>query len=231
MFKSIKVVPVALMFLALTSFAQNNEKNSVLHTFNFALPIEHETWSIPSWYGKTSEDKWSFLGFQFNWTRYFVGQKGYSSLVGVTAGYTKEREGDNFSGFDLNAKYGWGYSFVVDKIIFAFHGIVGIDMKYLYYNDKDQGPYGTELDSYIISKIPVVDLIGGAHAFIDYRFTEKLGVTAGVDLTTNLLGLGTYYRSFYEKETDERYYNDRHDVYYFLSGINVVPRVGVSLKF
>ena len=114
---------------------------------------------------------------------------------------------------------------------FAFHGVVGVDMKYLYYNDKDRGVWGKELDDYVVSKVPVFDLFAGVDAFIDYRITEKIGVTASVDLTTNLVGRGKYYRSYYEKETDERYYKDHFTVYYWISGINIVPRIGVSLKF
>jgi hypothetical protein len=234
MFKSIKLVLVAMLLLALTSFAQDNgKKNSVLHTFNFVIPIEHETWNVKIWMngGETVEDDWNFWGLQLNWTRYLVSSKGFSSLVGVTAGYVKEYEGNVFNGFGFNAKYGWGYSFVLNKMTFAFHGVVGVDMKYLYYNDKDRGVWGKELDDYVISKVPVFDLFAGVDAFIDYRITEKIGVTASVDLTTNLLGRGKYYRSFYEKETDECYYKDHFTVYYWISGINVVPHVGVSYRF
>lgn len=236
MLKSIKLVLVAMLLLALTSFAQDNGKykgSYVLHTFNLVLPIESETWNIKNWVhaGKTVESDWSFLGFQLNWTRYLLSQKGYSYLVGGTAGYVKECEGDAFNGLDLNAKFGWGYSFVVDKIIFAFHGLAGVDMKYLYYNDKNFDAYDIELEDYVVTSIPVFDLFLGADAFVDFRITERLGVTAGVDLTTNLLGRGMYYRSFYEKETDERYYKDHFTVYYWISGINVVPHVGVSYRF
>lgn len=59
MFKSKKLVLVAMLLLALTSFAQDNgKKNSVIHTFNFVIPIEHETWNVQNWMhgGETVED-------------------------------------------------------------------------------------------------------------------------------------------------------------------------------
>ena len=247
MFESMKIVLVAVVLLALTSFAQSEgiqKKNIVFHTFSIALPMDWGgTWTQ---YSNLEYDDGSFtrdrdlkmdmiMGLQLKWTRDLVYQGGLSFEVGAGIGFinfpvNESKKYSYFdpydhmnqidSRFDLNAKVGLGYAPFVNDFILAVHAILGGDMKYLgksYQMEDFTEEYSTLLFNFV----------GGGDVVLGYQITERLGINAGVDVMVNLFGLGMREFRFGEHDLETIDYKLHH----FFSGFQVVPRVGVSLKF
>ena len=248
MSKLVKIVLVAVMLLALTSFAQSEgiqKKNIVFHTFSIALPMDWGgTWTQ---YSNLEYDDGSFsrdrdfkmdmiMGLQLKWTRDLVYQGGLSFEVGAGIGFINfpVNESKKYSyydpydhmnqidsRFDLNAKVGLGYAPFVNDFILAVHAILGGDMKYLgesYPMEDFTQEYSTLLFNFV----------GGADIVVGYRITERLGINAGVDVTVNLFGFGK--REFRFGDSDDLETID-YKLDHVFSGFQVVPHVGVSLKF
>lgn len=249
MFESMKIVLVAVVLLALTSFAQDDGKKKeslVLHTFSFALPMDWGgTWIQ---YSNLEYDDGSFsrdrdlkmdmtMGLQLKWTRDLVYQSGLSFEVGAGIGFinfpvNESKKYSYFdpydhmnqidSRFDLNAKVGLGYAPFVNDFILAVHAILGGDMKYLgktYQMEDITDEYSTLLFNFV----------GGADIVLGYRITERFGINAGVDVVVNLFGFGNRTKEF-------NYRNDNFETIdyklnHVFSGFQIVPRVGVSLRF
>ena len=245
----IKNVLASVMLLALTSFAQSEgiqKKNIVFHTFSIALPMDWGgTWEQSS---NLKYDDGSFtrdrdfkmdmiMGLQLKWTRDLVYQGGLSFEVGAGIGFinfpvNESKKYSYFdpydhmnqidSRFDLNAKVGLGYAPFVNDFILAVHAILGGDMKYLgksYQMEDFTQEYSTLLFNFI----------GGADIVLGYRITERLGINAGVDVAVNLFGFGNRTREL-------NYGNDNFETIdykltHVFSGFQIVPRVGVSLRF
>jgi hypothetical protein len=72
------------------------------------------------------------------------------------------------------------------------------------------------------------NFVGGADIVLGYRITERFGINAGVDVFVNLFGFG-------QRESRFGYSDDLETIDYKLnhvfSGFQIVPRVGVSLRF
>jgi hypothetical protein len=235
MFKSIKIVLVAVMLLTLASFAQNNGKKKeslVLHTFSLALPMDWSgTWEQYSNF--MYEDEFTrdrdlkmdmTMGLQLKWARNLIFQSGWSFEVGAGIGFIDFPVNDYKidSRFDLNAKVGLGFAPIVNDFILAVHAILGADLKYLgesYQEFEFTQEYSTLLFNFV----------GGVDVVLDYRITDRLGINAGVDVTMNLFGFGKRKISygFADEERETIDYKLEH----VFSGFQVVPRVGVSLKF
>ena len=245
----IKNVLASVMLLALTSFAQSEgiqKKNIVFHTFSIALPMDWGgTWTQ---YSNLEYDDGSFtrdrdlkmdmtMGFQLKWTRDLVYQSGLSFEVGAGIGFinfpvNESKKYSYFdpydhmnqidSRFDLNAKVGLGYAPFVNDFILAVHAILGGDMKYLgksYQMEDFTEEYSTLLFNFV----------GGGDIVLGYRITERFGINAGVDVTVNLFGFGNRTNEF-------NYRNDNFETIdyklnHVFSGFQIVPRVGVSLRF
>ena len=245
----IKNVLASVMLLALTSFAQSEgiqKKNIVFHTFSIALPMDWGgTWTQ---YSNLEYDDGSFsrdrdfkmdmiMGLQLKWTRDLVYQNGLSFEVGAGIGFINfpVNESKNYSyydpyahmnqidsRFDLNAKVGLGYAPFAKDFILAVHAILGGDMKYLgktYQMEDITDEYSTLLFNFV----------GGADIVLGYRITERFGINAGVDVTVNLFGFGNRTKEF-------NYRNDNFETIdyklnHVFSGFQIVPHVGVSLKF
>jgi hypothetical protein len=247
MSKLVKIALVAVMLLALTSFAQSEgiqKKNIVFHTFSIALPMDWGgTWEQSS---NLKYDDGSFtrdrdlkmdmiMGLQLKWTRDLVYQGGLSFEVGAGIGFinfpvNESKKYSYFdpydhmnqidSRFDLNAKVGLGYAPFVNDFILAVHAILGGDMKYLgksYQMEDFTQEYSTLLFNFV----------GGGDIVLGYRITERLGINAGVDVVVNLFGFG-------KRESRFGYSDDLETIDYKLthvfSGFQIVPRVVVSLR-
>lgn len=244
-----KNVLAAVMLLALTSFAQSDGKKKerfVFHSFSIALPMDWGgTWEQSS---NLKYDDGSFtrdrdlkmdmiMGLQLKWTRDLVYQSGLSFEVGAGIGFINipVNESKNYSyfdvdehmnqidsRFDLNAKVGLGYAPFANDFVLAVHAILGGDMKYLgktYQEEDITEEYSTLLFNFV----------GGADIVVGYRITERLGINAGVDVTVNLFGFG-------HKTSEFSYSNDNFETIdyklnHVFSGFQIVPRVGVSLRF
>ena len=247
MSKLVKIVLVAVMLLAFTSFAQGNGKQKdrfVFHTFSIALPMDWggtwEQYSNLKYENKFTRDRDlkmdMIMGLQLKWTRDLVYQGGLSFEVGAGIGFINfpVNESKKYSyydpydhmnqidsRFDLNAKVGLGYAPFVNDFILAVHAILGGDMKYLgesYPMEDFTQEYSTLLFNFV----------GGADIVVGYRITERLGINAGVDVTVNLFGFGK--REFRFGDSDDLETID-YKLDHVFSGFQVVPHVGVSLKF
>lgn len=247
MSNSIKIVLAAVMLLALTSFAQSDGKKKerfVFHSFSIALPMDWggtwEQYSNLQYENTFSRDRDlkmdMIMGLQLMWTRDLVFQSGLSFEVGAGIGFinipvNESKKYSYFdpyahlnqidSRFDLNAKVGLGFAPFVNDFIFVVHAILGGDMKYLgksYQMEDFTQEYSTLLFNFV----------GGGDIVLGYRITERLGINAGVDVTVNLFGFG---------KRESRYGNSDnletidYKLDHIFSGFQVVPHVGVSLKF
>jgi hypothetical protein len=235
MFKSIKIVLVAVMLLTLASFAQNNEKKKervVLHSFNIAFPMDWsgtwEQYSNHKYENRFTRDRDlkmdMTMGLQLRWMRDLIFQRGWSFEVGAGIGFIDFPVNDyKFdSRFDLNAKVGLGFAPIVNDFILAVHAFLGADLKYLgasYQEFEFTQEYSTLLFNFV----------GGVDVVLDYRITDRLGINAGVDGTMNLFGFGK--RKFSYGFADEERETIDYKFEHVFSGFQVVPRVGVSLKF
>ena len=233
MFESMKIVLVAVVLLALTSFAQDDGKKKeslVLHTFSLALPmdwggtwVQYSNFMYEDEFTRDSDLKMDMtMGLQLKWTRDLVYQSGLSFVVGAGIGFIDFSVNDYKidSRFDLNAKVGLGFAPIVNDFILAVHAILGADLKYLgesYQEFEFTQEYSTLLFNFV----------GGGDVVLGYQITERLGINAGVDVTVNLFGLGMREFRFGEHDLETIDYKLHH----FFSGFQVVPRVGVSLKF
>ena len=243
MSKLVKIALVAVMLLALTSFAQSEgiqKKNIVFHTFSIALPMDWGgTWTQ---YSNLEYDDGSFsrdrdlkmdmtMGLQLKWTRDLVYQSGLgigfiNFPVNESKKYSYFDPYDHMnqidSRFDLNAKVGLGYAPFVNDFILAVHAILGGDMKYLgkSYQMED---FTDDISTWLFN------FVGGADIVLGYRITERFGINAGVDVVVNLFGFGNRTKEF-------NYRNDNFETIdyklnHVFSGFQIVPCVGVSLKF
>lgn len=171
---------------------------------------------------------WSSIGYEFSWTRYRVNESGYSSVFGLTLGYvTGEMEpehngrgfggkGLDLSGMDFNMKFGWGMAPVASDNIVALHVLMGLDFKMVENDDYR----GYELSTFVF------DVLLGGDFIVGRRLTDNFGIIAGVDVTTNLFGIGAF-----SYDRDDDYSDDSWGINYLFSGINVVPHVGVAFIF
>lgn len=197
-----------------------------LQTLNLAIPVENETWEMDS--DGPGDTEWSSVGYEFSWTRYRVNESGYSSVFGLTLGYAsgemepeRANRGVDLSGMDFNMKFGWGMAPVANDVIVAMHVLMGIDFKLI--ENEDDYP-GVEYSAFVF------DVMLGGDLIVGFRVTENFGFVAGVDVTTNLLGLGAF---SYDRNNSDDYddYDDSWGISYLFSGINVVPHVGVAFIF
>ena len=247
MSKLVKIALVAVMLLALTSFAQSEgiqKKNIVFHTFSIALPMDWGgTWEQSS---NLKYDDGSFtrdrdlkmdmiMGLQLKWTRDLVYQGGLSFEVGAGIGFINfpVNESKNYSyydpyahmnqidsRFDLNAKVGLGYAPFANDFILAVHAILGVDMKYF---GKSYQDFTEDISTWLFN------FIGGADIVLGYRITERLGINAGVDVAVNLFGFGNRTRELNYGNDD--FETIDYKLTHVFSGFQIVPRVGVSLRF
>ncbi len=208
----------------------------VLQTLNFALPIESEEWKI----GHGRADMSSY-GFEFLWNRIKVAQNGYSSTFGLGFGYNNVSVEDQWdiSGFDFNLKAGWGFAPVAGDFILAMHIILGFDVKILEeeghsrFDVEEEEDYDVYNRSYSYSRSTYayeasanyIDLLLGGNVVLAYQVTSNFGVTAGVDVTTNMVGLGAFSIEYgYDDD-------DSWVISYQFTGINITPRAGIFFTF
>ena len=238
-----KNVLVAVMFLALMSFAQSDEKQKeriVFHTFSIALPMDWGgTWTQYSNLeyddGSFSRDRDFKMDMILKWTRDLVYQNGLSFEVGAGIGFINfpVNESKNYSyydpyahmnqidsRFDLNAKAGLGYAPFANDFILAVHAILGVDMKYF---GKSYQDFTEDISTWLFN------FIGGADIVLGYRITERLGINAGVDVAVNLFGFGNRTRELNYGNDD--FETIDYKLNHVFSGFQIVPRVGVSLRF
>ena len=244
----IKNVLASVMLLALTSFAQSEgiqKKNIVFHTLSFALPmdwggtwVQYSNFMYEDEFTRDRDLKMDMtMGLQLKWTRDLIYQSGLSFEVGAGIGFinfpvNESKKYSYFdpydhmnqidSRFDLNAKVGLGYAPFVNDFILAVHAILGGDMKYLgkTYQMED---ITEDISTWLFN------FVGGADIVLGYRITERFGINAGVDVVVNLFGFGNRTKEF--NYSNDNFETIDYKLNHVFSGFQVVPRVGVSLKF
>lgn len=250
---------------------EEKEKNyKSLQSFNFSIPIQSETYGLKS---PDYDVDASHFGFGINWNRIRVEKSLYSSVVGLGVNYImSEWDGGGkkdikFSGLDANFKFGFGVSPLTDRFILAIHLIFDIDYK------MQKAVFKKKIDDYKMFQglgIPDevaktnlelkytahnLDLELGGDLVIGYQFTNSFGVLAGIDITTNMIGVGALMSSSevpdglkegvsgmtsaqYSNYPDEMYeleaFSDHDDIRFFLyntTGLSIVPRIGIFFAF
>ena len=179
----------------------------VLHSFNFVLPIEAE-----------AEHGWGkYLGAEANWSRYMVESSGFSMVYGLSFGYVSglnyvddgyDESQESFEGMDLSFKYGWGYAPARDRLLLVFYGLVGAEVKYLFWETDDIVYAGDRI---------AFDATLGAEFVFGYRVGSRFWLMGGVEITTDVVGY-----DFYEVA---------NSMFCFFSGVNIEPHVGIAIAF
>jgi hypothetical protein len=250
---------------------EEKEKNyKSLQSFNFSIPIQSETYGLKS---PDYDVDASHFGFGINWNRIRVEKSLYSSVVGLGVNYImSEWDGGGkkdikFSGLDANFKFGFGVSPLTDRFILAIHFIFGFDYKMQKAVFKKKiGDYKMFQGLGIPDEVAKtnlelkytahnLDLELGGDLVIGYQFTNSFGVLAGIDITTNMIGVGALMSSSevpdglkegvsgmtsaqYSNYPDEMYeleaFSDHDDIRFFLyntTGLSIVPRIGIFFAF
>ena len=214
---------------------EKKKTGRTLQTLNFVIPFENETWDVDD-----RDADWSSIGYEFNWSRYRIGDNKLSSAFGLSLGYVA---GDiknntwgeaNMDGLDFNLKFGWGMAPATDNLIVAFHVLMGFDIKVL---EGDNGKTSnTETNGYntvsttttntesIEYSADYIDFILGGDLVLAYLFNDAFAIVGGIDVTTNVLGVGIY-----SYELSFRRHSDFFT--YMFTGVNIAPRVGIAFIF
>lgn len=193
--------------------------NKILQSYNFSIPIESENWEV-----KSEKHEWKSTSYELNWTRYKTYESGYTSLFGLGAGYisgdlkdTLFAEKIKFSGLELNMKWGLGFAPVSNNFIVAVHFFCGVNAKLAYGK--------VDVDGKQINPIAIyADAIIGGDVIVGYQILESFGVIAGLDITTNAVGIGGYSREM-TKASKVTQLN------YVFSGTNITPHFGIFFAF
>lgn len=211
-------------------FAGNVFAKEVLHNLDFSVPIDKQTWTDDG-----DDTKFNMLGYSFDYSRVTANENGFSFLFGANVGYVKadldDFDGldDSFKGLNLGLKLGWGGIPVnTDKVFLAIHGFLGFDMKYMTMASKywdvdweNTTISSTEYKWYDIDYYTLMfDMKIGADVVFAFRFNEKIGLNAGIDLYTNL-GAGSFWR-------DSEKYNAT-DFISSVGGVGFVPKIGLTI--
>ena len=255
------------------STAKKEEKEKdykSLQSFNFSIPILFETYGLKS---PDYDVDASHFGFGINWNRIRVEKGLYSSVVGLGVNYImSEWDGGGkkdikFSGLDANFKFGFGVSPLTDRFILAIHAIFVFDYKMQKAVFKKKiGDFKMFQSLGIPDEISrtnlelnytahSLDLELGGDLVFGYQFTKNFGVLAGVDITTNMIGVGALlaksdapdgfedgienipssaYLSYPDEQDELRTFSDSDDIRFFLyntTGLNIVPRIGIFFAF
>ncbi len=255
------------------STAQKEEKEKDyknLQSFNFSIPIQSETYGLKS---PDYDVDASHFGFGINWNRIRVEKSLYSSVVGLGLNYImSEWDGGGkkdieFSGLDANFKFGFGVSPLTDNFILAIHVIFAFDYKMQKAVFKKKiGDYKMFQGLGIPDEVAKtnlelkytahnLDLELGGDLVVGYQFTNSFGVLAGVDITTNMIGVGallsssevpdglkegvsgmtsTQYSNYPDEMNELDAFSDHDDIRFFLyntTGLSIVPRIGIFFAF
>ena len=228
----------------------------ILHSFNISIPIESETYSLKS--PSTDVDA-SHFGVGINWNRFRVEESLYSSVVGFGFNYVMSEwdgggsENIKYNGMDINFKFGFGISPLADRFILAIHAFMGFDYKMQNAVFKQKlsdleffGNFGSisgldDLDYTLELKHKVfsLDLQLGGDLIFGYQITKSFGVLAGVDISHNMIGIGLLTEKSdlpdgLDKLEQFEDFDEGDDLRFFtyaLTGLNIVPRIGIFFAF
>ena len=241
-----------------------------LQSFNFSIPIQSETYGLKS---PDYDVDASHFGFGINWNRIRVEESLYSSVVGLGVNYIMSewdgggKKNIEFSGLDANFKFGFGISPLTDNFILAIHLIFAFDYKmqkavfkkkigdFQMLQDLDMPDEVSRTNLELNYTAHNLDLELGGDMVIGYQFTSFFGVLAGVDITTNMIGVGallsssdapdgledsvkdmpsSHYSKYPEEMNELENFGHGDDIKFFLyntTGLNIIPRIGIFFAF
>lgn len=167
----------------------------------------------------------------------------------------------DYNGLDVNLKFGFGAAPVRERFMLAIHVFFGFDYKMLQaefkedmskmFDDMDgiDMDFSMDfddlgLDYKITHTMHSLDFILGGDLIMAYQVSDHFGFMAGVDISSNMIGGGVLLA---KREMSQGLsalasmggnddYDDGGDdevspILYFVSGINIVPRIGIFFTF
>ncbi len=167
----------------------------------------------------------------------------------------------DYNGLDVNLKFGFGAAPVRERFMLAIHVFFGFDYKMLQaefkedmskmFDDMDGIDMDFSMDfddlglDYTITHtMHSLDFILGGDLIMAYQVSDHFGFMAGVDISSNMIGGGVLLA---KREMSQGLsalasmggnddYDDGGDdevspILYFVSGINIVPRIGIFFTF
>lgn len=214
-----------ILFALFAVFSSHAEK-TIVHTLNFSVPIERQTWEDEGY-----SDNPSFWGISFNWNMLTVHKSGYSFILGLGHGGTGGKwHNDTYGdvdpfGLDSNFKLGLGFAPLQnEKMILAFHGFWGFSTKIMFATDISYRETGTDgrdrnSDFLIFDFTNVI----GFDAVFAMKLSDVFGIMAGIDVSTNFIG-GVIYT---ESDSGSDFSDDIWGFGVPFGKVNVVPRFGI----
>lgn len=186
-----------------------------VHNLDVSVPVDKRELDIDSDYSKRNVDENS-VSVGFDYSMMTINESGFSFIFGANVGYasTKLEKLDNrLEGLDSGLKLGWGGIPVnLNNFVLGLHGFFGFGFRTQKFSEDSVDFKWTLFNTKI-----------GADIVAIYRFNDRVGINASVDLFTNLPVLGSL-------DID----GDSKNTFYFfdgVGGIGVVPKIGVSLFF
>lgn len=254
------------------STAKKEEKKDYksLQSFNFSIPIQSETYGLKS---PDYDVDASHFGFGINWNRVRVEESLYSSVVGLGISYIMSewdgggKKNIEFNGLDANFKFGFGISPLTDRFILAIHMIFAFDYKmqkavfkkklgdFQMFQNLDMPDEISRTNLELKYTAHNLDLELGGDLVIGYQFTKSFGLLAGVDITTNMIGVGalmsssdapdgledsaramasSQYSNYSDEIKELEAFSEGDDIRFFwynTTGLNIVPRIGIFFAF
>lgn len=204
--------------------------DQVMRALDFSVPIENKKYTLSGDLGDDFIDKTGVeaYGFNVNYDRMAVGDSGFSFIFGVGLGYdlvTLDFDGYGFdtNAFDLKVKFGWGGSPIHnDKMLLSIHGFTGLDLKA---GTGSEHIDGMDFDMVLVDySMPI-----GVDAVFGIKLSDCFGLTAGIDISTNIFGFGALLGEYEEKE--EYYYTVSEStgdvISYVFNGFSITPKIGI----
>ena len=232
--KSIFLLSVA--FFAIFSVSAIFTEQKVVHSINLSLPYEHRTVEIEDIFADSEVNPpdtvtLNYFSANFNWNRMAIYDSGFSFLLGMGIGFTTAVPQafftDFLSGVRTDIKTGWGFAPInTDKMILAFHGFIAVNLRYLK-AEEERAQTGSNAN-YTTYAYHIFDYdmpIGIDGVFV-FKLGDSFALFTGLDLSTNLFGVGMYDADDHGEGGSEGY-----EFTYGFTGINVTPRIGICWVF
>ena len=241
------VTAVAAAILALgAAFAEDAGERSI-HWIGFNVPIENMTWTYDDdspFDSSTVEWKMgiSTVGFNVFYNHLEVGDNRFTKLVDVQLGYTSlsvdsvKADGNKLSlsdnqffdidGFDTRWMFGLGGAPLnFENVVLSVGGTFGLDLK-----------VATGSKSYYVTDVDVtafdVRAFIGLNTQAAFKLTDSFGLSAGIHIYTNVLGLGTYIWTVGYDDGDDKYTKDHGEFIVVYPGdFNIDLKFGVCFMF
>ena len=215
---------IALFVAAALSVLAAQAEKRVVISVNASVPIENQKWVDEEY-----EENVQIRGLTFDFNLMTVRECGYSFIVGTGIGGAKTHWNDDYmgridlSGLSARFKIGMGAAPINrENTILAFHGFFGLNTKFMLGIPTQYDFYD---DIFCVNAAAVI----GIDAVFVKRFSDVVGIFAGIDISTNLLG-GTVY-DVQEEDGCLKGYEPEWGFGMKPGLVNVVPRFGISWLF